>query len=156
MSKWFVLALLLGIGSAARADEGPIRVEHAWSRAAAQGRPGVLYMTVTDAGAPDQLTGVDTPVAAKAELHESSNEGGVMKMRPVAAIPVSPREPAVLKPGGYHVMLLGLRKELREGDTFPITLHFASASPVTATAQVARAGAASPDPMVHDHGEMRH
>ncbi len=154
MQRWLILVPLLGWSVLAQAENGSIQVENAWSRAAAAGRVGVLYLTVTDTGAPDRLVGVDTPVADKAELHESLSEGGVMKMRPVQAIPVASGQPVVLKPGGYHVMLLGLRQPLREGDSFPVTLHFASGGAVAATAQVAKAGAAMPDTMGHDHGAM--
>lgn len=126
------------------AESGPIQIQQVWSRAAPQGRVGVLYMTVTDSGAPDQLVGVETPIADKAELHESVAEGGVMKMRSVAAAPVEPGKPLVLKPGGYHVMLMGLRRALKEGDEFPATVRFAHAAAVSVTAHVAKAGAAAP------------
>ena len=143
----------------ALAQPGQIEVEQVWSRAAPQGRVGVLYMTVTDHGAPDRLVGVETPVAEKAELHESFAEGGVMKMRPVAAAPVEPGKPLVLKPGGYHVMLMGLRRTLKEGDEFPATIRFAQAGAVSVTAHVAKAGAAAPPgaaEMGRDHGAMSH
>ncbi len=156
MRRWLFLAPLLGWSVLAHAENGPIQVENAWSRAAAQGRVGVLYLTVRDTGAPDRLVGVDTPVADKAELHESMSEGGVMKMRPVQAIPVAPGQPMVLKPGGYHVMLLGLRQPLREGDSFPVTLHFAAVGAVGATAQVSKAGAAMPDMTNRDKDAMHH
>ena len=140
------------------AQPGPIQVQQVWSRAAPQGRVGVLYMTVTDSGAPDQLVGVDTPIAEKAELHESVAEGGVMKMRPVAAAPVEPGKPLVLKPGGYHVMLMGLRRTLKAGDEFPATIRFAHAGAVSVTAHVAKAGAAAPPSaeMGHGSGAMSH
>jgi hypothetical protein len=118
-------------------------------------------MTITDTGAPDRLVGVETPVADKAELHESVAEGGVMKMRPLAAAPVEPGKPLILKPGGYHVMLMGLRRTLKEGDEFPATIHFAAAGAVGVTARVAKAGAVGPSAsapaeMGHDHGPMGH
>ena len=150
---------LFATAGLAQPRPGPIEVQQVWSRAAPQGRVGVLYMTVTDSGAPDRLVGVDTPVADKAELHESVSEGGVMKMRPVASAPVEPGKPLVLKPGGYHVMLRGLRRDLKEGDEFPATLRFAQAGAVNVTARVAKAGAAAPmspgsAEMGHGHGAM--
>ena len=137
---------LAALPASALADSGApsIRVEQAWSRAAAQGRVGVLYATVTDSGAPDRLVGIDSPVADRAELHESMGEGGVMRMRPVDGIDVAPGKPIVLKPGGYHAMLIGLHRALREGDSFAVTLHFAMAGAVEATALVTKAGAAGP------------
>ena len=159
MRPWISMLVPLAFTWAASAETGPITVEQVWSRAAAPGRVGVLYMTITDAGAADRLVAVETPVAERAELHESLSEGGVMKMRPVEAMPVAPDHPLTLMPGGYHVMLLGLRQALREGDSFPVTLRFAGAGPVSAVAHVAKAGAAMPGEhaaMGHDHGAMQH
>ncbi len=148
MRRIAILPLLLALPTFASfgawAESGPIKIEQVWSRAAPQGRTGVLYLTATDSGAPDRLVGVDTLVADKVELHESLNENGVMKMRPVDSIPVAPGKPLVLKPGGYHVMLMGLRHTLKKGDSFPVTLHFAQAGDVPATAHVAEAGAEMP------------
>ena len=149
---------LVGSGIAL-AQPGAIQVQQVWSRAAPQGRVGVLYMTITDQGAPDRLVGIETPVAEKAELHESVAEGGVMKMRPVAAAPVEPGKPLILKPGGYHVMLMGLRRSLKAGDEFPATIRFAQAGAISVTAHVAKAGAAAPPgamEMGHDRGAMTH
>jgi periplasmic copper chaperone A len=136
-----VLILLLPVGALAQSG---LAVEHVWSRAAPQGGVGVLFMTVTDAGPPDRLLGVSTPVADRAELHESMNDNGVMKMRPTDKLPVSPGKPLVLAPGGYHVMLMGLKRALREGERFPVTLTFEKAGAVTIEALVARAGARIP------------
>ena len=75
------------------------------------------------------------------------------------AAPVEPGKPLVLKPGGYHVMLMGLRRSLKEGDEFPVTIRFAQAGAVSVTAHVAKAGAAAPPgapDMGRDHGAMSH
>lgn len=154
----FLVVPFLALPVPAFAQSGPIQVKQVWSRAAPQGRVGVLYMTVTDTGTPDRLVGVETPVADKAELHESANENGVMKMRPVSALPVAPGRPLMLKPGGYHAMLVGLRRTLKEGDSFPVTVRFADAGAVSVTAQVAGAGASMPYGQVemgHEHGAMQ-
>jgi copper(I)-binding protein len=120
-----------------------IRLFHAWSRPAMLGHEGVVYLTITDTGQADTLTGASTPVAAMAGLHESINDNGVMKMRPVASLPIAPGKAVTLAPGGYHIMLMDLKQPLTEGETFPITLSFAKAGQVTATARVAKAGAAA-------------
>jgi copper(I)-binding protein len=86
-----------------------------------------------------------------AGVHQSFDDHGVMKMRPVAALPIEPGKPVTLAPGGYHIMLSGLRQSLTQGDSFPITLSFAKAGPVTATAIVAKAGARMPS---LDRGNM--
>jgi copper(I)-binding protein len=144
-------AVLIVIPIAALADETGIRIDHAWSRAAMAGREGVVYLTITDTGEQDTLTGVTTRIATKAELHQSIDDHGVMKMRPVAALPVEPGKPVTLAPGGYHIMLMGLKQPLKQGDSFPITLSFAKAGQVTATATVQKAGAVMPG---MDHGTM--
>ena len=105
------------------------------------GRDGVVYLTITDTGAKDTLTGISTPVADKAELHQSFDDHGVMKMRPVSTLQIEPGRPVTLAPGSYHIMLMGLKQNLSKGDSFPITLTFAKAGPVQAIATVAKAGA---------------
>ena len=137
------IALLIGLGLACpplagmAADAG-LTIEHAWARPAPAGRMGVIYLTVKDTGAPDQLVGVRTPVSDDAQLHESTMNGSVMQMRPVEATPVAPGQPLVLAPGGYHIMLMNLKQPLKEGDTVPVTLLFQRAGAVTATATVQR------------------
>ncbi|MDQ2802797.1 MAG: copper chaperone PCu(A)C [Pseudomonadota bacterium] len=125
------------------AEPADIRVEHAWSRATLAGRPGGVYLTVTDTGAPDRLTGAATPLAASAGLHRSMDQSGVSQMRPVSSIPVAPGRPAMLQPGGYHIMLMGLKQPLQQGEHFPLTLTFERAGSVTTTVVVARAGSNS-------------
>jgi len=144
-------AVLVAMPLAAFADEAGIHIDHAWSRAAISGHEGVVYLTITDTGAEDTLTGVTTPVAAEATLHQSIDDHGVMKMRPVGPLPIEPGKPVTLAPGGYHIMLTGLTQALKQGDSFPITLSFAKAGQVTASATVEKAGAMMPG---IDHGQM--
>lgn len=141
MRRLLLLAFLLGFASPAFAQHNGIQITHAWSRPAMVGRVGVAYLTATDSGAPDRLTGASTPVAARAELHRSVTEHGVAKMLPVPALPVAPGKPAVLAPGGYHFMLIGLKQPLAAGQTFPLTLTFANAGSVTTTITVMPFGA---------------
>lgn len=125
-----------------------LEVDHAWSRAAMAGHEGVVYLTITNSGEPDQLTTVTTPVAAMASLHQTIDDNGVMKMRAVTSLSVDHNQSVTLKPGSYHIMLMNLKQPLKQGDNFPITLTFAKAGQVTATAVVGSAGAGSmPQPM---------
>lgn len=144
-----LLAATVFLGPAALAQQGGLTVDQAWSRAAAAGRTGVVYLTVTDTGAPDRLIAVTTPVATRAELHESFTEQGIMKMRPVAALPVEPGKPITLAPGGYHIMLVQLTRPLANGDRFPLTLTFEKAGAVIATVAVSKS---QPVPMQHHTG----
>src|SRR6185312_14536299 len=103
MIRWVLCGLLPVVPIVAVAQQDGIRVENAWSRVAMQGGTGVVYLTITDSGAPDRLMSIAAPVAAKAELHESFTEQEVAKMRSVAALPVAPGTPVTLAPGGYHI-----------------------------------------------------
>lgn len=143
MRSWLVASLML-LPTLALADQAGIRVEHAWSRAMPAGATGVVYLTVTARGTPDTLTGVASPVAAAAGLHQSTDEAGVIKMRPVASLPLRPGKPLTLAPGGYHIMLTGLKQALVAGASFPVTLTFARAGAVTVVATVEPMGAAMP------------
>jgi periplasmic copper chaperone A len=149
--RTLLAAILIVMPFAAFADQAGIQVDQVWARAAPAGHEGAVYLTITDSGAPDTLTGVTTPVAAEAAVHQSIDDHGVMKMRPVGLLPIGPGKPVMLAPDGYHIMLSGLKRSLKQGDSFPITLSFAKAGPVTATASVAKAGATMPS---MDHGNM--
>ena len=134
-------ALLLPFLIAA-GDAPQIQVEHPWARASAgAAKTGAAYMTITDQGTPDRLTGASTPVADTAELHESMSDMGMMKMRPVPGLPVAPDKPVSLAPGGYHIMLMGLKAPLKQGDSFPFSLRFEHAPPITVTVNVEAVGA---------------
>ncbi len=143
-----IRGLLFAMPALAMAQQNAIHVDNAWSRAAMQGRTGVVYLAITDTGAPDRLTAATSPVASSAQLHESFTENGVAKMREVPALPVESGKPVTLAPNGYHIMLMGLKQSLKPGDTFPITLSFDKAGQVTATVTVQQAGAGMP--MNHD------
>jgi len=151
-----LFAVLGVLPSVALADPMGIQVEHVWSRAMPAGATGVVYLSVTDNGAPDTLTGAASPVAAAAELHETIDDNGVMKMRAVASLPVAPGKPITLAPGGYHIMLTGLKQALVAGQSFPVTLTFAKAGKITATAMVQAAGAAMPGMDKGSMGSMDH
>jgi periplasmic copper chaperone A len=146
MRRRTLLAFTLLSAVATRAEATPISVTQVWSRAAMAGRTGVVYLTITAAGVPDQLLSVSSPVAPKAELHESLETNGVMEMRAVSSLDVEPGKPVALRPGGYHIMLVGLKHALKEGDSFPLTLHFAKAGDITVTASVQKAGASGMQP----------
>jgi hypothetical protein len=114
-----------------------IAVSDAWSRVTPVTTiPAVVYLTVTDSGAPDALTGASSPIAQTATLHQSHMVNGMMVMDPVAALPVSAGHPVSLSPDGYHIMLEGLSRQLTAGETFPLTLTFAHARAVTVTVTV--------------------
>jgi copper(I)-binding protein len=139
-------------------EAGALRVEHAWARATAgMAKVGAAYLTVTNDGAEmDRLIGATSSVAAKAELHSVVMQDNVMKMRQIEAIEVHPGEPFVLRPGGVHVMLMGLKRPLKEGETFPLLLTFERSGPVEVTVVVHKAGSMGHDMEHHDKPMQMH
>lgn len=135
---------------------GTLRVEHAWARATAgMSKVGAAYLTVFNEGEEmDRLMAAASPVAKKVELHTAAMKGGVMTMRPVEAVEVHPGEPVVLRPGGIHVMLMGLKRQLKEGETFPLQLAFEHGGVVEVVVAVQKAGSMGPDS--HGHGIEQH
>lgn len=131
-------ALAQGAGSST------IAVEQPWARATPAGATtGAVYMTVDNkSGSADRLTGASSDVAGKVQIHEMTVVNGVMQMRQLAdglAIPAGGS--VALKPGSYHVMLIGLKKPLTAGETFPLTLTFAKAGNISVTVPVQAMGA---------------
>ena len=145
MLEHILLAAALATVDPAQTAAPQIEVQHAWARATAAGaKAGGIFLTLTDKGAPDHLVSASTPVAAMAEVHEPVNDNGVMRMRPVPPLALEPNKPVELKPGGYHIMLMGLKQQLTDGQSFPVTLTFEKAGSITTTVHVAKAGAMGP------------
>jgi hypothetical protein len=138
-----VLSTFLFAG-AALAQDRDVQITGAWARATPGGAQAAAAYVTLDAPAGDRLTGVSTPAAQKADIHEMSMDNGVMKMRPVDGVDLPPGQKVTLKPGGYHIMLTGLAKPLVEGQSFPLTLDFAKAGKHEVTVNVQKVGAMGP------------
>jgi len=113
--------------------ELPLTVHDAWARPAAKGGSDVVYLTLTNHGSSvERLIRARSPVAAMTMLHQTKMAaGGVMRMRDVAEIKISPGQSVTFAPGGLHIMLSGLEEDLKPGQTFPLTLSFASGRELT-------------------------
>ncbi|MFN8532832.1 MAG: copper chaperone PCu(A)C [Dehalococcoidia bacterium] len=131
-----LVGLLLGACASPASQVGQIRVEGAWGRPATAGGNGGVYFVLRNTGAADKLVSVSSDVAKAAEIHQTMTEGGVARMAPVTAIEVPANGSVELKPGGYHIMLIGLNRELRAGESFPLTLKFASGASGVVTVTV--------------------
>ena len=105
---------------------------------------GAAYLTLVSPSG-DRLTGIASP-AAKTQLHEMTNDHGVMKMREVSAIDLPPGEKVTLKPGGLHIMMMGLKQPLRPGESVPLTLRFEKSGTREVNAAVGKVGAMGPEP----------
>jgi copper(I)-binding protein len=152
----------LALGETARAQTETIKALNAWARRAPAmshgqgamgkmgkmdkmgsmdkmggGGTGAVYVTLTNSAAQaDALVSASSDAAQAAELHEVKHDGGVMKMRPVTAIPVPAHGKTELKPGGYHIMLVGLKHDLKPGDKVAVTLKFERGGEVRVEAPV--------------------
>ena len=145
LSKSLAFAACLLIAGAAVAQTGQVELKDAWARATpGKAENGAAYLTIVSPGA-DRLVSVSTPVAKKAELHTMTTEGGVMKMRPLAGVDVPAGQPVTLKPGGAHIMLMGLNQSLQAGQSFSLTLSFEKAGQREVTVAVEKAGAMGPE-----------
>jgi copper(I)-binding protein len=125
---------------------GSLLIETPWARATPAGATvGSAYAKITNRGtAPDRLIGGSLPGTAGVEVHEVRLANGVMKMRKLEnGLEIAPGKSVELKPGGYHLMLIGLQQGLRMGQSIKGTLQFQNAGTVEVEFAIAPVGAAS-------------
>jgi hypothetical protein len=129
-------ALAMSFVAPAIADDvtvGSLKISAPWARATPKGASvGGGYMKITNTGtAPDRLVGGVSDASQRFEIHEMSMDNGVMKMRELAkGLEIKPGETVELKPGSYHVMFVGLNKQLMQGQRVKATLQFEKAGKV--------------------------
>jgi copper(I)-binding protein len=98
---------------------------------------GAVYVTLrNDGAAPDAVLAVASDAAEKAELHEARHDEGMIRMRPVPRLAIPAGGRVEMKPGGYHIMLLGLTRDLMAGDTVKVTLTLEQAGTLSVEAPV--------------------
>lgn len=147
--NYFLLAALLPISSHAFADQqakqptelattaaetykvGNLEIKGCWARPGQQQKNTAMYMTIknTMASNGDRLIKAECLAANAVELHDHINEDGIMKMRPVDGIAI--KDTAELKPGSLHIMLMGLKQDLKEGEHIEMKLSFEKAGAIT-------------------------
>lgn len=98
----------------------------------------VYFWIANEGDAPDTLVAVESPLAARAQVHGEMPSGGMTMMVPVAAVPVAGHEMVRLAPGGLHVMLEGLARRVVAGDTIPLVLVFRRGGRMSVRARVVR------------------
>ncbi|ODT76810.1 MAG: hypothetical protein ABS76_30010 [Pelagibacterium sp. SCN 64-44] len=126
---------------------GDIVISGAFTRATLPNAPVAGgFLTLTNAGAEDDvLVSASAEIAAETQIHEMAMQGDVMKMRQLAdGLAVPAGESVVLAPGGFHIMFMGLKAPLMEGDSVPVTLTFAKAGSVTISLAVGANAANAP------------
>lgn len=144
MKRWAVAgvvmllaAVLVACSSAGGTAGSGITVSDAWVRnPPISDQPNAAYLVIQNNGAADQLLSVTSDIAQTIELHESMESGGMMQMSPVPNIPIPANGTVELKPGGFHLMLIGLTRPVKTGDKVQLTLNFEKAGKIPVTAEV--------------------
>ena len=144
-----LLLTLLWAGGALALDykQGAIEIRQPWTRATpptAESGGGFLVLTNTGT-TPDRLIAVKSQAADKAEIHEMKMDGNVMRMRELEkGIEIPPGATVELKPGGFHIMFMGLKAPFAKDGKVPATLVFEKAGNIDVELQVAALGAVAP------------
>lgn len=116
--------IVIGMLAAAfvTAASAQVTVSAPWARATVPVQKSSGAFMVLRAARDSRLVDVSSPVAERVELHKSSMEDGMMKMEQVEVLDLPAGKDVALAPGGYHLMLFGLKRQLKEGETVPLTL----------------------------------
>ena len=144
----------LALWAVCAAAQAQVSVENAWVRATVPGQKSTgAFMTLRSAS-DARLVAAQSDAARAAEVHEMKMEGDVMRMREVQSVALPAGQTVELKPGGYHIMLLDLGRQIVEGETVPLTLVIETAGrreTLRVQAQ-ARPLASAARPAAHKHG----
>ena len=122
--------------SAADVKVGNLSIDDVWARTGQPGQVSAAFMDVKNKGTADKIVSAHCDCAKATELHDMKMADGKMLMMQVPAMDVPANGELKLKPGGYHIMLIGLNRPLAAGETLPIKLKFEKAGEVTVHAQV--------------------
>lgn len=125
MKRSFRLAACLAAGIMLSGHAlAQVDVSGAWVRGTVPAQTASGAFMTLHAHEAAALVGVSSPVAKTVEVHEMKMDGNVMRMRAVPALDLPAMQNVELKPGGYHIMLVGLKQPLKAGDKVPLTLTF--------------------------------
>jgi copper(I)-binding protein len=146
------LAALAMLTATVQAQTAP-KVEAAWARPTVAGQgAGGGFLKITGAATADKLLSASADVSKAVELHTMEMDGNVMRMRQIPAIDVPAGGTVELKPGGRHVMFMGLTQPLKAGTRFPLTLRFEKAGEVKVDVEIAAQAPGGASPMAeHKH-----
>jgi copper(I)-binding protein len=157
--KITIIALASTLFMAASGAHADVRVANPWVRGIVKGQTDTgAFMTLKSTEA-TRLVGASSPAARSAQIHEMKMSGDMMTMRPVTALDVPADTAVELKPGGYHVMLIGMKKPLAKGDKVPIKLTFQSKGGAKSTVEIqaeVRDLTEPNAPAQSDHMHMKH
>jgi len=132
---------------------GGVEVRRPWTRPTAAGMNGVGYFTLANVGAkPVKLVAVESPAARSITLHQTRQSQGVSSMRPLPeGLTIAPGAQVAFAPGGYHLMLMGLKSAQAVGGKVPVTLVFADGRRMKIDLSVEAGSLGSKDPMAGMH-----
>jgi len=153
--KLLVLPLLAAFGLSAWAHSyqaGDIKIGHPWARPTVSGQQaGGGFLKLTNAGKADRLLGASADFAERIELHTMKMDGDVMRMRQVEAIDIPAGQTVELKPGGLHLMFMGLKQPLAKDSRVPMKLKFEKAGEVTVEVKVESTSSSAAEAAEHKH-----
>lgn len=147
MAPVIAAGLLASATAAQTYRHGGLSLQHPWARETAQGQAagGGFVTIVNGTRREDRLIGATSPVAGEVQLHTMSMDGGIMRMRQVqGGFAVPAMGTLELRPGANHIMFIGLKRRLRQGERFPVTLRFQRAGRVTVQFAVQAVGSTAP------------
>ena len=128
--------ILLGMGCSDR-DIPSVTIKNAWVRESIPPQKmTAAYLVIHNEGMATALISASTPVAEVAEIHVMTTDGNIMRMKKIERLPIPEDGSATLQPGGNHLMLIGLRRDLAPGDSIALTLTFANGYTQTLRAPV--------------------
>jgi copper(I)-binding protein len=128
--NWLIATALIGVTITTHAKT---TASDAWARATVSGQSmgGAFVTLVSTENA--QLIAAKSPAAQEVQLHAMSHENGMMKMEQQPSIPLPAQQKVELKPGGLHLMFIGLKQPLAAGSQVPLTLTIKTAKGKTET-----------------------
>lgn len=148
MSKAALSAILLAASAVLAGcsqQEDSLRVDEGWIRlSAAPGRPAAAYFNIHGGDADTRLLSITTDVAVRSEMHDTTNEGGVMKMAPIDGLDIPAKSTIKFEPGGKHLMLFDVNPGIQPNKYVNLVFTFANGEQIEYDAIVRAAGAADP------------
>jgi hypothetical protein len=148
VSKTVLVLLLMAINTLAWAE---VTVKNPWARGTVVGQTASGAFLELQSSDNATLVGAASPVAGVVEVHEMSMDNGVMKMRAIPRLDLPAGKTVALKPGGYHIMLMDLKKPLKKGESLPLTLKFEGQNKKTSTIEVKAEVRDLTEPPMHEH-----
>jgi copper(I)-binding protein len=119
---WGSLALAAVLCASASCAQAQVQTRDAWVRATVPQQKATGGFLILKSAQAAKLVAAQSPLAERVEIHEMSMADGVMRMREIDALPLPAGQEVALKPGGFHLMFMGLKQQAQAGEEVPLTL----------------------------------